>query len=94
MNTYIIIDAKSTILLEEKISKYDISILGSLTIQNMHYYQAFVGVLKEVPATISVSEVPEVNECIPSKVIPKDPKPKPKRKSKAKPKTTEEKKDV
>ena len=92
MNTYKIIDAKSTILLEEKMSKYDISILGSLTIQNMHYYQAFIGVLKEVEL-YSAKQVeflkekpktPEVDECIPDKIIPKAPKRKLKRKSPAK----------
>lgn len=70
MNTcYYIIDAKSTILLEEKMTRFNISILGSLTIQNMHYYQAFIGVLKEVEV---LEEKPKVTKDTP--VIPETPK--------------------
>lgn len=35
--------------LEQKIAKYDISLLGSLVISNGHYFQSFVGTDKVAP---------------------------------------------
>jgi hypothetical protein len=78
MSTYIILDAKTTNLLEDKMSKYNISSLGSLTIQNTHYYQSFIG----TPATEVITEVNTKVSTVPAK--PKTPSKPAKRKSRAK----------
>lgn len=45
-----IISAKSTKLLEEEASKYNITQLGSISISNGQYFLCFVGEPKVVPA--------------------------------------------
>ena len=65
---YKIVDAKDTIQLESKMSKYNISMLGALTVINGHFYQAIIGELKEVEITKEVTkEIPKLETKTPAK---------------------------
>lgn len=44
-----ILSSKTTVGLEQEAEKYDISLLGSLTISNGHYYLGILGVPKVKP---------------------------------------------
>jgi len=94
MTHYHIIGAKDLTTLMSKISKYDISSLGSLLVSNSYYTQSFLGslketlVTKETCATEVIPEVTKVPEVKPKK--PKVTKSKP-RVTKSKPKVTKAK---
>lgn len=84
---YNIVDARTLPLLISKINQYEVKELGALVVHNTHYYQSFMGVLKD---TLVVPEVTLKKELPLAANTSKGPNGKPKvtRKSRAKPKDT------
>ena len=68
---YKIVSNKDTIRLEEEMSKYDISSLGSLTIHNGHYFQSFIGSTRQQPKHTKpvLPKVPKETE-VPKEIVP------------------------
>ena len=70
-----ILSANTISLLEEEVHKYDVQVLGSLTISNGHLYLAILGELKKPKV---VQEIPKVTKAAPKRKPRASPKAKPK----------------